>query len=144
MGKSAYIKLVEASALQQITLDDIKNKFQHYISMTSNTGKQLDWQYAEAAFPYTIVDKPESKGQWFYLKGNDPKMYKYIVIGVGSEEVEAGDETKQRYFCQIVLPEGCTHGDKSKANEYCKFLSKEWKAELHMFNGRVMYFYPRK
>lgn len=144
MGKSAYIKLVDASTVQQLTLDDVKEKLNHFISMSSKTGQQLDWNYADAAFPYTIVQKPEAEGQWFYLKGKDQKLYKYIVVGVGTENVQVGEEVKKRYFCQIVLPEGSLHGDKSKANEYCKFLAKEWKAELHLFNGRVMYYYPRK
>lgn len=144
MSNSSFIKLVKASATSQVTLQDVKSKLQHYIDMTTKTGKQLDWGYSEAAFPYSIAEKPEGKDQWFYLKGKDQKLYKYIVFGVGSETVpnEEGDE--EQYFIQVVLPEGATHGDKGKANEFCKYLAKEYKAELHLFNGRIMYYYPRK
>lgn len=151
MSNSAYIKLVDASTTQQVTLDEVKQKFERYIDMTTKTGKQLDWNYAQAAFPYTIEEKPEANGQWFYLKGNDPKLYKYIIVGVGSEivineDTNEDDETNQKelHFIQIVLPEGATHGDKSKANEFCKYLAKEYKALLQLFNGRKMYYYPRK
>lgn len=145
LGNSAYIKLVKASVTSQVTLEDVKGKLQRYVEMTSKTGHQLGWDYADAAFPYTIVEKPEGKGQWFYLKGNDSYLYKYIVIGVGSETIHLEDgNTEEQYFIQIVLPEGSTHGDNSKANEFCKYLAKEYKGELQLFNGRVMYYYPRK
>lgn len=141
MGKSAYIKLVKDSVVQQITLDDIREKLNHYINMTKKTGEQLSWQYASAAFPYTMIEKAEAKGHWFYLKGTDPKLYKYIIVGVGQEESATGETT---HYIQVVLPEDSTHGDKSKANEFCKYLAKEYKGELHLFNERVMYYYPRK
>lgn len=139
MSQSAYIKLVEGSTVASMSLDDVKEEFLGYQDQTSNTGQQLDWGYADAAFPYTIETKPEGEGKWFYLKGKDD-FYKHIVIGVDSEVVE--DE--KRHFIQIVLPDDCTHGDKSKGNEFCKYLSRRLKAELHLFNGRVMYFNPRK
>lgn len=144
MSNSSYIKLVKASTTTQVTLDDVKSKMVHYIEMTTKTGKQLDWGYSDAAFPYTIVEKPEGKGQWFYLKGKDQNLYKYIVIGVGSETLSTEEGEEEQFFIQVVLPEGATHGDKGKANEFCKYLAKEYKAELHLFNGRVMYYYPRK
>lgn len=145
LGNSAYIKLVEASTASQVSLNDVKEKFKKYVDMTTKTGSQLGWDYAGAAFPYMIVEKPEGKNQWFYLKGNDENLYKYIVVGVDSELLPSGEEEKkEQYFVQIVLPEGATHGDKSKANEFCKYLAKEYKAELTLFNGRVMYYYPRK
>jgi len=144
VSNSSYIKLVKASTTTQVTLDDVKSKMVHYIEMTTKTGKQLDWGYSDAAFPYTIVEKPEGKGQWFYLKGKDQNLYKYIVIGVGSETLSTEEGEEEQFFIQVVLPEGATHGDKGKANEFCKYLAKEYKAELHLFNGRVMYYYPRK
>lgn len=145
MGNSAYIRFVEASTTQQATLQDIKDKFNRYVEMTTKTGQQLGWDYADAAFPYTIVEKPEGKDKWFYLKGKDERLYKYIVIGVGSEVIPSQDDTEQeQHFIQVVLPEGSTHGDNSKANEFCKFLAKEYKAKLELFNGRTMYYYPRK
>lgn len=146
MGNSAYIKLVDASTTQTVRLEDVKEKFQRYVEMTSKTGQQLGWSYANAAFPYTIVEKPEGKDQWFYLKGTN-ELYKYIVVGVGSKQnPEQGeqDNASASHYIQVVLPEGSTHGDKSKANEFCKFLAKEFQAELDLFNGRTMYYYPRK
>lgn len=145
MGKSAYIKFVKESTVSQVTLEDVKAQFNRYVEMTRKTGEQLNWGYAQAAFPYTIVEKPEGKDKWFYLKGNDQDLYKYIVVGVGSETIvdEQGEE-KEQHFIQVVLPDGATHGDKGKANEFCKFLAKTYKAQLHLFNGRVMYYYPRK
>ncbi len=139
MSQSAYIKLVEGSTVSAMTLDDIKEELLVYQKQTSNTGQQLDWDYSGAAFPYTVETKPEGEDKWFYLKGKD-HLYKYIVIGVGTEMVE---ET-ERHFIQIVLPDNSTHGDKSKGNELCKYLAKKLLAELHLFNGRIMYFNPRK
>lgn len=144
MGKSAFIKLVKDSKVQEVTLSDIKSKISHYIDMTKKTGQQLSWSYANAAFPYTVVEKPEAQGKWFYLKGNDPKLYKYIMLGVGIEEIKAADEKKEQCYIQVVLPEDSTHGDMGKANEFCKYLAKEYQGELHLFNDRVMYYYPRK
>lgn len=144
MGNSAYIKLVKDSRVQEVTLNDVKNKLQHYIEMTKKTGKQLAWEYADAAFPYTLIEKPEAQGKWFYLKGNDPKLYKYIMFGVGKENVDSDGEKREQHYIQVVLPEGSTHGDKAKANEFCKYLAKEFQGELHLFNQRVMYYYPRK
>ncbi|MCF6093538.1 DUF1885 family protein [Microaerobacter geothermalis] len=142
MGKSAYIKFVEGSSQQKATVDDVKDMLNQYIERTSKTGDQLSWHYGDTAFPYTLEEKPEGRGKWFYLKGKDPKLYKYIIIGVGSEQVEADGEVQ--HYIQIVLPEGSTAGDKGKANEFCKYMARYYKAELHLFNGRVMYFNPRK
>ncbi len=144
MGKSAFIKLVKDSKVQEVTLDDLKKKISHYIDMTKKTGKQLSWGYADAAFPYTITERPEAKGKWFYLKGNDPQLYKYIMFGVGKEDIELEDGKKEQSYIQVVLPEDSTHGDKGKANEFCKYLAKEYQGELHLFNDRIMYYYPRK
>jgi hypothetical protein len=144
MGQSAFIKLVDASVVQEITLNDVKEKINRYIDMTSKTGKQLSWDYANYAFPYKMLEKPEAKGEWFYLKGEDPKLYKYILFGVGKEEIEQDSGKKDQYYIQVVVPEDSTHADKGKANEFCKYLAKEYKGELHLFNKRVMYYYPRK
>lgn len=139
MSQSAYIKLVTGSERDSITLEEVKELLQTYIEQTSKTGQQLDWAYAKAAFPYTIETKPESEDQWFYLKGNQPN-YKFIIFGVGSET----REEQEIPYIQVVLPDGSTHGDKSKGNELCKTIARKLKAELHLFNGRVMYFNPRK
>jgi hypothetical protein len=139
MGQSAYIKLVTGSAVPALTLDELKDKLLHYREQLSQTAKQLGWEYDNAGFPYTIETKPEGKDQWFYLKGTNP-LYKYIVFGVGSNQ----ENVEQQHFIQVVLPDDATHGDKSKGNELCKHLGRQLKAELHLFNGRIMYYNPRK
>jgi hypothetical protein len=139
MAQSAYIKFVEGSTIPSLTLDELKAQLNHYKEQLALTGKQLGWEYDDAGFPYTVETKAESGDQWFYLKGTNP-LYKYIVMGTGSNQ----DGDKDRHFVQIVLPDGSTHGDKAKGNEFCKYLAKLWKAELHLFNGRIMYFNPRK
>jgi hypothetical protein len=159
LGRSAYITFVEGSTVQQVSLQDVKEKINHYIDMVNKTAKQLDWEYNNAAFPYTIVEKPEARGQWLYLQGKDSKLYKYILVGVGSRQIEKkaaqpktdGDEETssvstptQEHYIQITLTEESTHGDKGKANEFCKHLGKEYKAQVQLFNDRVMYYNPRK
>jgi hypothetical protein len=139
VSQSAYIKLVDGSVTESVTLEDVKALLLRYQEQTGKTGEQLDWDYRQAAFPYTIETKPGEEHLWFYLKGTDPK-YNYIVFGVGEEERDG----KKRSYVQVVLPEGCTHGDKSKGNEFCKYIARLWKAELQLFNGRTMFFNPRK
>jgi hypothetical protein len=154
MSQHAYIKLVGTSVVQSVTLDDLKTQLAHYREQFAQTGTQLDWSYADAAFPYTIEQKPDGEGQWFYLKGNQP-LYRYIVLGIerkvpegtdNEEESEEKSEESSEEPCtiQVILPQGSTIGDKSKGNEFCKYLGRIWKAEVHLFNGRVMYFNPRK
>jgi len=138
MAQSAYIKFVDGSTLPTLSLEELKQQLLHYKEQLTLTGKQLGWDYDEAGFPYSIESKPGAENQWFYLKGTNP-LYKYIIMGTGTEPDEAA-----RSFVQVVLPDDCTHGDKAKGNEFCKYLAKLWKAELHLFNGRVMYFNPRK
>ncbi|WLR52166.1 DUF1885 family protein [Bacillus tianshenii] len=141
MAGSAYIKLVPGSKQQEITLEEVKDLFYYYKDITSKTGKQLSWKYDGAAFPYEMKQKPEAKGQWFYLKGIEDR-YEYILVGVGTEET-TGEEPPLSYI-QVALPDESTHGDKGKANEFCKFLAKKLEGELHLFNDRVMYYYKRK
>ncbi|MFD1735651.1 DUF1885 family protein [Bacillus salitolerans] len=144
MPSSSYIKLVPASTKQSISLDDVKELFHYYKEITSKTGSQLEWEYKDAAFPYELKEKPEGKDKWFYLKSEE-RGYNLLVIGVGTEEIEDEEGTlKQQEYIQVVLPDGATHGDKGKGNEFCKFLAKKLEGELHLFNGRVMYYYKRK
>lgn len=138
MSQSAYIKLVPASAVQQITLDDIRGWLHHYEEQTALTGTQLGWDYQEAAFPYTLETKQDER--WFYLKGIN-SHYNYIIFGTIEAESAAGDKVP---CIQVVLPDEATHGDKAKANELCKYIAKRLQAELTMFNGRTAYYYPRK
>jgi hypothetical protein len=170
MSQHAYIKLVGSSVLQSVTIDDLKTQLNHYKDQLTQTGSQLDWEYADAAFPYSIEQNVESNNEWFYLKGTNP-LYRYIAFGVenptpettqtpatpeasGTEEAEATSQEvmeeqaatviTQPSTIQVILPAGSTIGDKSKGNELCKYLGKIWKAEVHLFNGRIMYFNPRK
>lgn len=144
LASSAYIKLVPSSEKEHITTDEIKELFHYFKEITSKTGKQVDWQYNEAAFPYEIKEKTEGKGQWFYLYSNNDR-YNMILLGIDKEIVQEEDGSeREQSFIQITLPESATFGDKGKANEFCRFLAKKLKGELHLFNGRIMYFYPRK
>lgn len=138
MSQSAYIKFVQGSSVEKLTLEEIRSQLLHYREQTALTGTQLDWDYAEAAFPYTIESKHDDR--WFYLKGINPH-YKHIIFGPGETTGAAG----QAVSCvQIVLPDEATHGDKAKANELCKYMAKQLQAELTMFNGRTIYYNPRK
>jgi hypothetical protein len=144
MAENAYIKLVPSSAKQSVTIEDVKELFRYYKNITSKTGEQLDWQYGSTAFPYEIKETTEGKNTWFYLH-SDHERYKTILIGIDRETIrnETGEEKEQAYI-QITLPEQSTYGDKGKANEFCRFLAKKLQGELHLFNERIMYFYPRK
>ncbi|WP_028611180.1 DUF1885 family protein [Paenibacillus harenae] len=138
MSQSAYIKFVQGSTVEAMTLEDIRSKLLHYREQTALTGSQLDWDYADAAFPYTIESKQDDR--WFYLKGTNP-LYKHIIFGPGETRSAAGQSVP---CVQVVLPDEATHGDKAKANELCKYLAKQCQAELTMFNGRTIYYNPRK
>jgi hypothetical protein len=139
MAQSAYISFVDGSAVSSLTLDELQEHLLKYKEQTALTGKQLGWDYADVAFPYTIESRPDSEGKWFYLQGTN-ELYKFIVFGVGSDT----KEDVERHYVQVVLPDDSTHGDKAKGNEFCKYLARHLKAELHLFNGRTMYFNPRK
>jgi len=139
MSQSAYISLVQGSALSEIDLAGVQKQLNHYREQLTLTGKQLGWDYADSAFPYSIEQKPEAEGRWFYLKGTAPQ-YRYIVVGTGSRE----DDGASVPYIQVVLPDDSTHGDKSKANEFCKWIGKQLQAEVRMFNGRTIYYNPRK
>lgn len=139
MSQSAYIMMVEGSAVSELTLDELKDFLLKYKEQLALTGKQLGWEYEQFAFPYTIETKPDSEGKWFYLKGTTPS-YKYMILGLGKKVEEEQDIN----YIHVVLPDDCTFGDKSKGNELCRHLAKSLKAKLVMFNGRTMYFNPRK
>lgn len=144
MTENAYIKLVPESEKQTITTDELIELFHYYKEITGKTGQQLNWEYSEAAFPYELKEKPEGKGKWFYLESKEQR-YRYILLGIDQETIPNDDgTTKVQTYIQVTLPEASTHGDKGKANEFCKFIAKKLKGELHLFNGRIMYYYPRK
>lgn len=141
MGKSSYIKLRNGSTLQEITLDKVKELLTMYIERTVKTGELVSWEYDEAAFPYSIEEKEEGTTKYLYLKGNGP-LYNYLLIGVGKEELD-GETTP---YIQIVLPDEdhLTPGDFGKGSEFAKYIARYLKAELQMFNDRILYFNPRK
>ncbi|MBB3109141.1 hypothetical protein FHS18_001193 [Paenibacillus phyllosphaerae] len=139
MSQSAYITLVSGSTVNRMELDDVKARLTHYREQTSLTGQQLDWNYASAAFPYSVETKPEEEQQWFYLKGTETG-YRYILFAVGSRT----EEEQTFHYVQVTLPDDATHGDKAKALELCKYMAKQLKAQLRLFNGRTIYYNPRK
>ncbi|MBM7692426.1 hypothetical protein JOC77_001856 [Peribacillus deserti] len=144
MSENAYIKLVEGSEQQTVTLDELKEWFSYYKYITSKTGQQVEWNYSSKAFPYEIKETTEQSQDWFYLASGEDR-YKHIILGVSKEKIILDDETEKiQSYIQITLPDSSTYGDKGKANEFCKFLAKKLKGELHLFNGRVMYYYPRR
>ncbi|WP_028398862.1 DUF1885 family protein [Ectobacillus panaciterrae] len=127
----AFIKLVSKSAQQSITIGEVKDLFTYYKQLTSQTGKQLSWEYTESAFPYEMIDTSDAT---IHLKSKHDR-YHSIFVGVGTDE--------DQHFIQITLPESATYGDKGKANEFCRFLAKKLDGQLELFNGRIMCFYKR-
>jgi hypothetical protein len=144
MSSNAYIKLVPSSSQQAISTEELKDLFNYYKQITAKTGDQVDWDYENSALPYEIKEKEDGRGSWFYLQSSQDR-YNAILLGVDKETIaeEDGTEREQSYI-QITLPPTATAGDKGKANEFSKFIAKKLQGELHLFNGRVMYFYPRK
>ncbi|WP_026692184.1 DUF1885 family protein [Peribacillus kribbensis] len=141
MSENAYIKLVEGSDRQTLTLGDLKELFHYYKQITSKTGDQLNWDYSVKAFPYDIKEMAHDR---FYLSSSHDK-YNHIILGISKEKITLDDESEKiQSYIQVTLPESSTYGDKGKANEFCKYLAKKLKGELHLFNGRVMYYYPRR
>lgn len=140
---NAFIKLVPASLKQTITIEELKELFNYYKDLTEKTGKQLNWDYKHHAFPYELKETEEEKGRCFYLK-SDIDRYNFIVVGISQEKIKQHDEERIQSYIQISLTAASTHGDKAKANEFCKFLSKQLHGELHLFNNRIMYYYKRK
>lgn len=136
MSKSAYIKLVSGSKQKTISLEEVKQLLQYYQEMTEFTGKQLNWDYQAAAFPYEIKEKEHEEMKYLLLQGKNPNLYYYLMIGIGIKT--------EPHYVHIVLPSRSTHGDQAKANELSRFIAKQLQGELQMFNGRTMYFNKRK
>ena len=139
MSQSSYVTLVESSAVQELTMEELGNQLTHYIEQLSRTGEQLAWDYAGVGFPFTIQFQKNDQGEWIELLGTN-SLYSKIYLTIGQE---TRDQAAYRHI-QILLPDNATHGDKAKANELCKYFAKTWLAELKLFNGRTMYFNPRK
>ncbi|MCA0987910.1 DUF1885 family protein [Guptibacillus algicola] len=124
MPQSAYIV---PNSHDQLDLNSVKSFLTYYKEITNKTGEQLSWNYGASAFPYNIMDQStDESDNWFYLKGTTEE-YRGMVIGLTKDGI------------QVVLPDYATHGDKSKANEICKFLAKKINGNLTLFNGRTMY-----
>ncbi|WP_078381049.1 DUF1885 family protein [Sutcliffiella halmapala] len=140
MASSAFINLVPKSKKKTLTIEDVKELLTYYKEITAKTGEQLGWEYSQTAFPYEVKETPEGKGQWFYLKATEDR-YKMILIGVGSQPQSTEEEPLS--YIQVTLHDQSTHGDKGKANEFCKFLAKKLEAELKLFTGSIMYYYKR-
>lgn len=144
MATNAFIKLVPESAKEQITIEETKELFHYYKEITKKTGEQVNWTYSNVAFPYELKETEEGKDKWFYLSSPNER-YHAMIVSVGSELHKYNDkEERVQNYVQITLPPSATHGDKGKANEFAKFIAKKLQGELHLFNGRIMYFYPRK
>ncbi|MBU6145869.1 MAG: DUF1885 family protein [Paenibacillaceae bacterium] len=111
---------------QHRTLQDVIDTLHRYVDQVRRTGAQLQWEYAAAAFPYTLCTPEEGANRWCWLRGNND-LYRTIVFGV-----------RDGTTIEIVLPDGHTHGDKAKANELCKYMLKQFGGTLQLFNGRTM------
>ena len=143
MTLSTFIKM-KGSIKDDITIEDIKQLINQYRQSISYTSEQLAWDYSNAAFPYVLKETNEGIHNWFYLYSEE-KDYHMIGIGVDYEYIQTSDENEQRVpYIQISLSQHSTIGDKAKANEFAKFLSKKLKGELHLFNGRVIHYNLKK
>ncbi|AZB42775.1 DUF1885 family protein [Bacillus sp. FJAT-42376] len=121
MGEHASIVL---NPQENVSIEAVSELIDYYKIITGKTGEQLGWHYRETAFPYEV----EVKENLLYLKSSHPG-FNQIIIGVADRSV-----------IQVYLSAASVLGDKAKANELCKFLAKKMKAELHLFNGKIMRF----
>lgn len=71
MSQSAFIYFAPTSAVSSLSPEELKEKLLYYLDQLTKTAQQLNWDYADAGFPYTIETKQEAKDQWFYLKGTN-------------------------------------------------------------------------
>lgn len=134
MPRSLFIHLTTESKQQQITYQEIRELLNYYSSMLKNTGKQLNWKYDEASFPYDIQERHSNGSPYLYLEGTCPENYHSLLLGIHQ------DETTKQHNVQITLSTNSTFGDKAKAIEFAKFLAKKLKGELHLFNERIIYY----
>lgn len=139
MTQVAFIKVQPQSKKTSLSYEDVKEILLYYQDITRKTGEQLNWEYAEAAFPYTIQETSTDGHPYLLLKGNNDPNYHSIYLDL----VSSPEETKPNIL-RVTLSSSSTYGDKGKANELCRFIAKKWEAELQLFNERTMYFYDRK
>lgn len=138
MSKSAFIKLVSGSKQDTVTLDDVKSMLDDYRQIQRKTGQQLDWDYEKVAFPYEVLEQQQDGVPYLLLKGKKPELYNHLILGI-SQDKETGTP-----YIQVVLPKNATEGDRAKGNEFSRFIAQQLKGELHLFNGRIMYYNNRK
>lgn len=144
MTINAYIKLVPSSIKQTITVEELKDLFEYYKQITSKTASQINWTYEQAAFPYEMKEQSIDHHHGIYLFAQNER-YREIFITIEQETITNEDLTESlQTQIQVTLSSRSTYGDKGKANEFCKFLAKKLQGELHLFNGRIMYYYRRK
>ncbi|GAA0325081.1 DUF1885 family protein [Bacillus carboniphilus] len=132
MQEEALIRVHNKSKKSTITYEDVKEILQEYVRRTKKTGEQLNWDYDQHAFPYSIEEIQNEAKQFLQLKSIDPPLYHSFYLDIPEEM----DDT----ILRITLSSQSTHADKGKANELCRFISKNWGAELRLFNKRVMQF----
>lgn len=144
VSNQAYIKLVPSSVKQTITIDELREILEYYKEITGKTGEQLNWQYNEAAFPYEIKEEIVNHTKQLKLISNHER-YHSITLSIKEKKAANSDENEAiQTYIQLTLTNRSTYGDKGKANEFCKFLANKFQGELHLFNGRIMYYYKRK
>lgn len=141
MSNHSYIKLVPSSAKNDISIEEVKELFDYYKQITSKTATQVNWNYESSAFPYEIKELENKKNRLFLVSKQEG--YQAIFIDVEQDSENKNEESANNQI-KVTLPTQATYGDKGKANEFCKFLAKKLEGELHLFNGRVMYYYRRK
>jgi hypothetical protein len=142
---NAYIKLVPSSIQQTITVGELKELFEYYKQITSKTASQINWTYEQAAFPYELKEQSIDHHHGIYLSAHNDERYREIFITIEQETITNEDLTESvQTSIRLTLSSRSTYGDKGKANEFCKFLAKKLQGELHLFNGRIMYYYRRK
>ncbi|MCQ6275112.1 DUF1885 family protein [Bacillus sp. V3B] len=144
MTINAYIKLVPASTKQTISVDELIELLEYYKEITAKTASQVNWKYEQAAFPYEMKEQPNDNNNEIHLFSNDDR-YREIFIFIEQENLtDENHKESSQTFIKITLSKFSTYGDKGKANEFCKFIAKKLQGELHLFNGRIMYYYRRK
>ncbi|MGM9986669.1 MAG: DUF1885 family protein [Bacillaceae bacterium] len=139
MSQIAYVTFVNKSLQSTITLDEVLQQFTYYKEIMSKTGKQLDWQYTERAFPYDISTIERQPVPLLHLTSTQDR-YKEIYVGVKREDAQTTEDANVIF---IALTNQSTFGDKGKATEFAKFLAKKYEGQLTLFNERIMYYNKR-
>jgi hypothetical protein len=107
-----------------ITKEKVITLFDEYKEQMKRTGAQLGWAYEEAAFPYQIEEVNEHE---IFLRGFERHYWGIFLFWDDSS-------------LYIQLHPQSTHGDKGKANEFCKSFGTKLKGKVTLFNGRLMDF----